>query len=116
MVTRSPHHTRHAPRRSAVHRRSKCRAEWFWYRGLALSSLARTIPIRANNGDRHRDDDYMDLGDDRVRDKMENGRDDHNVRDHYDDRYDRNDHDYDREDAHRVGVYSVSLGDGSVRY
>ena len=116
MVTRSPHHTRHAPRRSAVHRRSKCRAEWSWYRGSALSTLARTIPIRANNGDHHRDDDYTDLGDDRVRDKMGNGRDDHNVRDHYDDRYDRDDHDYDREDAHRVGVYSVSLGDGSVRY
>ena len=57
----------------------------------------------------------MDLGDDRDRDKMDNGRDDHDVRDNYDDRYDRDGHDYNREDAHRLGDYSVSLGDGSVR-
>ena len=89
MVTWSPHHTRHAPHRAAVHRSSKCRTEWSWYRGSALSALAHTIPIRANNGDCHRDDDYMDLGDDRDRDKMKNGRDDHDVRDNHDDRYDR---------------------------
>ena len=46
---------------------------------------------------------------------MENGRDDRDVCGKHDDRYDRDDRDYDREDAHREGDYSVSLGDGSLR-
>ena len=57
----------------------------------------------------------MDRGDDRDRDRMENGCDDRDVCGKHDDLYDCDDRDYDREDAHREGDYSVSLGDGSLR-
>ena len=57
--------------------------------------------MRTSNEGCHWDDDDMERGDDRDKGKMENGRDDHDVCGKHDDRYDRDDRDYDREDAHR---------------